>query len=80
MDFNKVFDTVSHSILLEKLATHGLDVYSLLGEELAGWTGSKSHCEGNSNQLAADTSDVSRGSVPGPVLVTIFISDLDSVD
>jgi len=25
MDFNKVFDTVPHSILLEKLAAHGLD-------------------------------------------------------
>ena len=25
LGFSKVFDTISHSILLEKMATHGLD-------------------------------------------------------
>jgi len=33
-----IFDTVPHSILLEKLAAHGLGwVYSLLDKELAEW-------------------------------------------
>ena len=36
LDFSKAFDTVSHRSLLGKLATHGLDRYSLLGKELAG--------------------------------------------
>ncbi|KAF4793763.1 RNA-directed DNA polymerase from mobile element jockey-like protein [Turdus rufiventris] len=31
VDFSKVFDTVSHGILLEKLAAHGLDRYTSLG-------------------------------------------------
>ena len=41
--FSKAFDHVSHSILLEKLAAHGLDEHNLLWENtLAGWPGPKS--------------------------------------
>ncbi|GAB0190041.1 mitochondrial enolase superfamily member 1 [Grus japonensis] len=37
LDFNKAFDTVSHSIVLEKLAPHGLDRHTLCwGQSLAG--------------------------------------------
>ena len=29
LDFSKTFDTVSHGILLQKLAAHGLDSFTL---------------------------------------------------
>ena len=39
LDFSKAFDMVSHSILLEKLAAHGLDRYTLswVKNWLDGW-------------------------------------------
>ncbi|KAK4806075.1 hypothetical protein QYF61_010284 [Mycteria americana] len=41
--FSKAFDNVSHSVLLQKLAAHGLDEHELLWENnLAGWPGPKS--------------------------------------
>lgn len=36
LDFNKAFDTTFHSILLKKLATHGLDV-CILHWKKSGW-------------------------------------------
>ena len=80
LDLKKAFDTISHTKLIFKLGTLGLDALTI--EWFNSYLTGRSQCV-KLNNLTSDTLPVTygvpQGSILGPVLFSIYINDISDI-